>query len=142
MGYDLFAGIQAVTSSLEAAQADAGEKEYDSLYSGHERHGVWEWRFSKQSDRLRRYVIVTVSNLEDEITFRDVQFYVGADDDRAFTKRLMIHSLLPPDEMYWFIFKYAPDAFQAAETLTEDDLDTLYNQRRYSSPDEASSPRS
>jgi hypothetical protein len=83
---------------------------------------------------MLRDVILTVDNLEEEGPLRDMQFYVGADDDRAFTKRLAVRGRVPHYEVGSFIY---PGAYQAAEMLTEDDLDTLYYERRYSSPDQA-----
>ena len=119
---------------------DYGPAEDEPYAEGHERHGVWEWRTSRLSNGLRRYVILTASNLEDESKWCDIQLYAAADDDRAFTKRLVARSLVSRYGTSEFIDKHGPAAFQAAERLTEDDLDNLYNHRRYSSPDEASSP--
>jgi hypothetical protein len=143
VGDDLERTIKQMTDDFfREAQDAAGQKEYIPLYGGHERHGVWEWRASKQSDRLRRYVILTVNNLEDETSWRDMQLYVGADDDRAFMKRLVVRSIVSPFEMNMFIDKHGPDAYRAAETLTEDDLDTMYNQPRHFPPDQTSSSMS
>jgi GrpB-like predicted nucleotidyltransferase (UPF0157 family) len=137
MGYDVIQGVDPISYYFGESVRHAPYT-YKTLFSGTERHGVWEWRAMHQGLALRRYVVLSVANLEHEDRNRDAQFHVGIDDDRSFTKRLIVRSSLRPEELPEFVRTYAAIAIEAAETLAEDDLDMLYAQRRVFPPDQVS----
>ncbi len=114
---------------------------FEPLAEGTERHGVWEWRAMQQGPpQLRRYVVLTTTNLDRENAFRDAQVHVGVDNERMFTKRVVARSVVAPYELPEFLIQNLRMAAEAVMALTEDDFDMLYGQRRVFPPDQAPAP--
>jgi hypothetical protein len=95
---------------------------FEMLSAGTVRHGVWEWRAMRQKEPLRQYIVFSIANLDRDDIPRDAQLHVGADNERAFTKRVVARSIVGYD-LYDFLGQHLPTAVTAVSALTEDDLD-------------------
>lgn len=87
---------------------------------------------------MRRYVVFSMTDLEQECGVRDAELHAGADTDRAFTKRVVARSIINGHDIHPWLQTYLAVAGYSAKSLTEDDLDQLYAPQRKFPPDAAS----
>lgn len=72
--------------ALEPVVAVLERSGYRPFSSPGDRHGSWEWRFSKDSGDLTRFVILAATPVGRGETL-DVELWIGAEADQKFTRQ-------------------------------------------------------
>jgi hypothetical protein len=104
---------------------------YRSFSSPGDRHGSWEWPFSRSLEGLTRFVVLTATPLDSGADF-SLEFWICADADQRFTRRRLMDLVVSVSRLpasLDFLKAQAEKAALEANSLKESDLKDTYPRR-------------